>query len=71
MKRVELNTKTLKYRHDNKKCEIIGNKYKGCECCLEYTRVKEGLIEDKCLCSNKNYQKKVPQKLKEAIYQYI
>ena len=26
MKRVELNTKTLKYRHDNKKCEISGNK---------------------------------------------
>ena len=23
MKRVELNTKTLKYRHDNKKCEIM------------------------------------------------
>ena len=27
------------------------------ECCLEYKNVKHDLIEYKCLCCNKNYQK--------------
>ena len=30
---------------------------KYCECCLEYTNVKNNLIECKCFCCNKNYQK--------------
>ena len=41
--------------HDNKKCETCGIKYKDCDCCLEYTNVKDNLIEYKCLCYNKNY----------------
>ena len=36
-----------------RKCRI---KYKNCECCLEYTSVKDDLIEYKCLSCNKNYQ---------------
>ena len=46
-----------KYGHDNEKCETCGIKYKDCDCCLEYTNVKDDLIERKCLCCNKNYQK--------------
>ena len=32
-------------------------KYKDCKCCLEYTNNKNDLIEYKCLCCNKNYEK--------------
>ena len=32
-------------------------KYKDCECFLEYINVKDNLIEYKCLCYNKNFQK--------------
>lgn len=34
-----------KYRHDNNKCETYGIKYKDWECCVEYTKVKDDLIE--------------------------
>ena len=37
-----------KYRHDDKKCEICGIKYKFCDCFLEYTNFKNDLIEYKC-----------------------
>ena len=47
-----------KYRHD-KKLETCGVKYKDCENCREYTNVKDDLIIYKCLCCNKDYQKKV------------
>ena len=46
-----------KYGHDNKKCKTYGIKYKDCECCLEYTRTKNDLIEYKCLYCNTNCQK--------------
>ena len=36
------------------KCETCRIKYKDCECCLEYTIVKDDLIEYKCFCCNKN-----------------
>ena len=36
-----------------------GIKFKDCECYLEYTSFKDDLVEYKCLCCNKNYQKKV------------
>ena len=54
-----------KYRHDNKKCETCGIKYKYCECCLEYTNVKEALIEYKCLCCKKYLcgKNKLPKKV--------
>ena len=38
-----------KYGYYNKKCETCGIKYKDCECCFEYIRVKDDLIEHKCL----------------------
>ena len=35
------------------------------ECCLEYKNVKHDLIEYKCLCCNKNYQKNFEEILKK------
>ena len=48
-----------------KKCETCGIKYKNCECCLEYTSVKDDLIEYKCLCCNMNYHKKFDENLRK------
>ena len=48
-----------KYGHGNKNCETCLIKDKDCECCLQYTNVKDDLILYKCLCCNRNYQKKV------------
>ena len=42
--------------------------YKDCKCCLEYTNFKEYLIQYKCLCCNKNYQKKFDENLKKQIH---
>ena len=46
-----------KYGYDNKKRETCGIKIKYCRCFLEYLNFKDDLIEYKCLCRNKNYQK--------------
>ena len=58
-----------KQGHDKKKksetCEI---KYKYCDCFLEYTNFHDDLIEHKCLCCNKNYQRKLDEKLKERFF---
>ena len=48
-------------KHDDKKCEICEIKYKDCECFVEHTNFKEDLREYKCLCCNKNYQKKIDE----------
>ena len=42
---------------EKKKRKTCGIKYKACECeyNLEYTNAKGDLIEEKCLCRNKNY----------------
>ena len=48
-----------------KRCETGGIKYNDCERCLEYTNVKDDLIVFKCLCCNKNYQKKCDKNLKK------
>ena len=53
------------YRHDDKKCETCGIKYKNCDCFLEYTGIKDDLIEYKLLCCNKNYLKKFNENLKK------
>ena len=53
------------YRHNDKKCETCGTTYEVCDCFLEYTNIKDDLIEYKCLCCNKNYQQKFDEKLKE------
>ena len=57
-----------KHRHDDKKCETCGIKYKYCNFFLEYTNFKDDLIEYKCLCCNKNYQHKFDKKLKKIFF---
>ena len=57
-----------KYGHDNKKCETCEIKYQNCECFLEYTNFKDNLIKCKCLCCNKNYQRKFDTNLKKWFY---
>ena len=54
-----------KYGQDNKKRETCGIIYTECECSLEYTDVKDDLIEYVCLCPKKNYQKKFKENLKK------
>ena len=46
-----------KHVHGNDKCKTCGIKYKNFECCLAYRNFEGDLIEYKCLCCNKNYQK--------------
>ena len=53
-----------KYGLGNKKNEACRIKYKDCECFFEYTHFKDDLIEYKCLCCKKNYQKKFDGNLK-------
>ena len=48
----------FKYKHDDKKCENCGIKYKYCDCFFKYTNIEDALIECKYLCCNKDYQKK-------------
>ena len=47
------------------KCETCGTKYKNCDCFPEYLNFKDNLIEHKCLCQKKNYQKKFDENLKK------
>ena len=44
----------FRYRHDYKKCEICGIRYKNGELCLEYTSLIYDLIQHKCLFYKKN-----------------
>ena len=37
-----------KYGHDKKKCKKFEIEYKDCDCCLEYTNVKDDLVVHKC-----------------------
>ena len=48
-----------KYRNTDKmiKCEVCGIKHKDGDCFLEYTNFRDDLVEYKCLCCGKNYQK--------------
>ena len=48
-----------KYGHDDNKCETCGIQYRYCNCFLEYIKFTDYLIAYKCLCRNKNYQKKL------------
>ena len=51
---------------DNLSEEIYKIKCTNCnKCCPEYTNFKYGLIEFKCLYSNKNYQKKFDENFKK------
>ena len=47
----------IKWKFD-KKFETCRIKFKFCDCFLENTNFKDDLIEYKCLCCNKNYQRK-------------
>ena len=61
----------IKYKcnHDDKKCETYRIKCKYWDWFLEYTNLKDDLIEYKCLWScNKNYQHKFHEKLKERFF---
>ena len=53
-----IDTIKCKYGHNNK-FETCRIKYKNCECFPEYTNFKDDLIKYRCLCCNKNYQKKI------------
>ena len=55
----------FKHGHDYEKCETCWIKYKDCECFLEYTNFYDGLKEYRCLCRNKNHQKKLDENLKK------
>ena len=57
-----------KFGHDDKKCETFGIKYKYCDYFLEYTNFKDDLIEYECLYCNKNYQRKLYEKIKERFF---
>ena len=39
-----------KYENSNENCETCRIEYKHFECCLRYARVKDDLIQCKCLC---------------------
>ena len=57
-----------KHTHDYKKCEICGNKCKDCDCFLEYTNFRDNLIEYKCLCCTRHYQRKFDESLKKRFF---
>ena len=57
-----------KYRHDDKKSEICGNKYKDCDRFLEYTNFWDNLIEYKYLCCTSNYKKMFDENLKKRFF---
>ena len=54
-----------KFGDYDKNGETCGIKYKYCDCFLEYKNFKDDLIEYKCLCCNKNHQRKFDEKLKK------
>ena len=62
---IELNVNTIEII---KKCETYGIKYKNCECFLECANFKDNLIRYKCLCFNKNYQKKFDGNLNKQFF---
>ena len=64
----EIHKIKCKYGHNDKKCETFGIKYKDSECCFEYINFKDDLMKYKCLCSNKNYLKKVAENLKKQFF---
>ena len=57
-----------KYGCNYKKYQSCGITYEVCNCFLEYTNFKDDLTECKCLCCNKNYQRKFHEKLKKQFF---
>ena len=56
------------FGHYEKKCGTFGIKYKHCLCSLECINFKDDLVEYKCLCCNKNYQRKFEEELKQRFF---
>ena len=67
--KIELNVDL--FGHDNEKSETCGIKYKFCNCFLEYINFKDDSIEYRCLCSNKNFQKKFDEILRNDFLMHI
>ena len=57
-----------KFGHGNKKIETCGVEYNYCDCFFEYINFEDDLIEYKWLYSNKNYQLRFDEKLKEQFF---
>ena len=57
--------KICKCTRSDKTFETCINKNKHCDFFLEYSNINDGLIKQKSLCCNKNYQQKLDEKLKE------
>ena len=58
-------TSSLSSLVDNISERIHKIKCRNCnKCCLEYKNFKDDLIEFKCLCCNKNYQKTFDENFK-------
>ena len=58
-----------KYGHNHKKCETFGINCKYTDNFFENLDFKNNLIKYKCLCCNKNYQKKFDGNLKKRFFQ--
>ena len=58
----------MKYRHDDKKCETCGIRYRYSDCLHKYTNFKDDLIEYICLFYNKNNQETLEENLKERFF---
>ena len=57
-----------KFTHDDKKCQVCGNKYNYCNCFFDYVIFKDDLVEYKCFCCNKNYQHNFDQNLNKQFF---
>ena len=66
----EIDRIKCKFEHDNKKCKTPRIKYKYCDCFCEYTNFEDHLIEYKCFCCNKSYQRKFDEKLSQRFLVY-
>ena len=64
----EIHRTKCKFGHDDKKRETCRNKYKYCNCFLEYMNFKNDLIEYKCFRCNKNCEHKFDEKLKKRCF---
>ena len=56
-----------KYKYDDKKAEVCRFKYKYRDF-LEYKSFQDDLVENKCLCCKKNYQKKFEEKFEKRFF---
>ena len=67
----EIHKIKCKHGHDYKQCEVCRIKCKDCAYCREQTNSRDDLVEYKCLCCNKNYQKKFDENLKNLLINIV